>query len=75
MTSSRDGPPRVPSGRLRQRDITRALRAAQAAGLDIAGYEIDATTGRIVVTVVRSGTEHEMTTPLDKWLADHAREA
>jgi hypothetical protein len=76
MTSSDDGQQsRIATAPLRQRDITRALRAAHAAGLKIAGYEIDATTGRIIVTIINEGSVQELTTPLDKWMADHASEA
>lgn len=58
----------------RQQDLTRALRAAVAAGLRVAGYEIDPTTGRILVRITDDGSGQELTTPLDKWLADHAGE-
>jgi len=34
-----------------QQDVTRALRAAQAAGLEIASYEIEPETGKIVVRI------------------------
>jgi hypothetical protein len=59
----------------RQQDVTRALRAARAAGLRVAGYEIDPATGRILVTIISDGSVQELTMPLDKWLADHAGEA
>lgn len=54
----------------RQADLTRALRAARAAGLEVAGYEIDPVTGKISVT-----TRTEQNTPqtaFDKWIAAHA---
>jgi hypothetical protein len=59
----------------RQQDVTRALRAARAAGLDVAGYEIDPVTGRIIVKIVSDDSAQEATTPLDRWMADHARKA
>lgn len=55
------GPPRI--ARIKQSDITRALRAAQAAGLKIAGYQIDAATGRISVTIWEDGTAKEPVFP------------
>jgi hypothetical protein len=38
------------AARFKQSDVTRALRAARAAGLDVSGYEIDPFTGRIIVS-------------------------
>ena len=55
----------------RQADITRALRAAKAAGLDIASYEIDPQTGRIVVTTQTGETVTEPMNAVDTWLAKH----
>jgi hypothetical protein len=56
----------------RQRDVTRALRAARAAGLDVAGYEVEAATGKIIInTNIRP--EPKPASDLDKWLARHAR--
>jgi hypothetical protein len=40
--------PRAPST-FRQTDVTRALRAAAAAGLHVTGFKIDVQTGAIVV--------------------------
>jgi hypothetical protein len=35
--------------RFKQSDVTRALRAAKAAGLAVSGYEVDPVTGKIIV--------------------------
>jgi hypothetical protein len=60
----------------RQADVTRALRAARAAGLEVARYEIDPVTGKIMVTTKLAGGEATAAgNDLDKWLADHARSA
>jgi hypothetical protein len=55
----------------RQADVTRALRAARAAGLEVAGYEIDPTTGKITVTTA-TASERKSETDLDEWMARHA---
>jgi hypothetical protein len=58
----------------RQADITRALRAARAAGIDVASVEIDPATGKITITT--HGTSGaEQITDLDKWIASHAHQA
>jgi hypothetical protein len=44
---------RTPSA-FRQQDVTRALRAADAAGLTVYGYEVDAQTGTIKVKTNRA---------------------
>lgn len=59
-------------GAFKQHDLTRALRAARAAGLEVAGYEIDPATGKISITTKAAG-EVPVSNDLDKWLADHAR--
>ena len=57
----------------RQIDVTRALRAAKAAGLDVTRVEIDPRTGRIVIG---AGTEQNSAprSELDEWLTGHARQ-
>lgn len=62
--------PRGPSI-FRQRDVTRALRAVQAAGLQVIGCEIDPMTGKIMVST-SDGPEQKPATDLDKWMANHA---
>ena len=59
----------------RQHDLTRALRAARAAGLEVSGYEIDPVTGKIIVTTKSPGGEAPVGNDLDKWMAAHARSA
>lgn len=53
----------------RQRDLTRALRSARAAGFDISGFEIDPATGRIIVKI---GAEPLAADEFEKWKAAHA---
>jgi hypothetical protein len=58
--------------RFKQNDVLRVLRAARAAGLDVASVEVDAA-GRIVVTTTNSdGAEQKHGTELDKWMARRA---
>jgi hypothetical protein len=53
----------------RQQDVTRAIRAAKAAGVEIQRIEI-ARDGRIVIiTAAEAG--HQISTPLDTWMAKH----
>jgi hypothetical protein len=54
----------------RQRDVTAALRAALAAGLEISKVEVDPTTGKIVIVTIAGG-DKEPITDLDKWLVQH----
>jgi hypothetical protein len=54
----------------RQADVVKALRAARAAGLDVARVEVDPITGKIVIVTSASG-DKEPTTDLDKWLIQH----
>jgi hypothetical protein len=56
----------------RQADITRALRAARAAGINVASVEIDPATGKITITT-HGAAGNEQTTDLDKWMASNAR--
>jgi hypothetical protein len=51
----------------RQQDLTRALKAARAAGVDIARFEIE--NGKIVV--VTGKPERKQATDLDNWMAMH----
>ena len=62
---------RAPST-FRQLDVTRAIRAAKTAGVEIQRIEI-ARDGRIVI-ITPAEAEHQISTPLDQWMANHARE-
>jgi hypothetical protein len=53
----------------RQQDVTRALRATRAAGVDITRIEIDPS-GKIVI-ITEAEKEREISTPLDTWMAKH----
>ncbi len=66
----------MPRGRstFRQQDVTRALRAAKAAGLEVSGYEVNPTTGTIIVRTAtdrHAASSAEMA--LEEWIAAHAR--
>jgi len=67
----------MPRGRstFRQQDVTRALRAAKAAGLEVSGYEVDATTGKIIVTTGSSEPKPASASPFDIWMANRERRA
>ena len=62
--------PRAP---FRQADVTRALKAAVAAGLRVTGYKIDVHSGKIEVVTDQLAAQDS--TPLDSWMAKHARQA
>ncbi len=56
----------------RQRDVTRALRASVAAGVEVRRAEIDLEKGKIIL-VYGSSTEQEVSEPaatLDSWRAN-----
>jgi hypothetical protein len=55
----------------RQADVTKAVKAVVAAGLEVAGVEVDRA-GNIVVITGKIG-EPIQTNVLDAWLAKHAR--
>jgi hypothetical protein len=60
---------------LRKADIVRVLRAAKAAGVDIARVEIDAAGKIVIVTGKNTGVpENSAVSPLDTWMAKHAGE-
>jgi hypothetical protein len=52
-------------------DLTRALKGARAAGVEVARFEID-TDGRIVVVTTESADIGDERNDLDKWIASRA---
>jgi hypothetical protein len=62
---------RAPSA-FRQQDLTKALKAATAAGLCVTGFKLDVHTGKIEVETGKQPAQDS--TPLDNWMAKHARE-
>ena len=57
------------SSTFRLRDVTRAVRAARAAGIEVQSIEIDPASGRITIT---ANAAVERTDDFDKWMASHA---
>jgi hypothetical protein len=58
--------------KFRQTELARALRAALAAGLEVARIRVDKN-GEITMELVTTGSTKEPATPLDEWLATHER--
>lgn len=56
-----------------QIDVTRAIKAALAAGMSIARVEIDKA-GKIVIITGKPGSMAVSEDPLDRWLADNESE-
>jgi hypothetical protein len=55
----------------RQADLTRALRAAKAAGLEVRSITVDKN-GRLELQLVTTTSDKEASAaPLDEWLAVH----
>jgi len=62
-------------GKVRQGDITRAIKGAKAAGISVASCEICAATGRIIVLSM-DAQKTEPLNPLDQWEVEYrARKA
>ena len=55
----------------KQRDLTAALKAAKAAGIEVARVTVDKD-GRMILELVTTRTGEATTTPLDEGLAAHA---
>jgi hypothetical protein len=54
--------------RFRQRELTRALKGARAAGIDITQFEIDYTNGRFLfVTTPSARTDKDSSEELNEW--------
>jgi hypothetical protein len=62
--------PRGPCS-FKQRDVVRALRATRAAGMEVTRLEI-AKDGTIILVAGKS--EAQESEPLDRWMADNARQ-
>jgi len=60
---------RAPST-FRQADVTRALRAAQKAGVEISRVEISRDGKIVIVTAAHPAVQDDLT-PLDTWMASH----
>lgn len=58
----------------KQHDLTRALRAANAAGIAVATIEIDPTTGKIIMRTSEPNADNGIT-DLDKWIRKNASTA
>lgn len=55
----------------RQADVSRALKAARAAGLEIASFELQPG-GKIAVFTAAGAAARAEASPLDAWLAEQA---
>jgi hypothetical protein len=58
----------------KQKDVTRAVKAVTAAGIEVARVEVDKA-GKIVIVAGKPGEasgESEIVNDLDTWLAKHA---
>jgi len=53
----------------KQADVTRALKAAVAAGIEVARVEIEARTGKIIISTPRRRDEPD--SPYDAWKAEN----
>ena len=56
----------------RQRDVARLVKVAAAAGLRVSGVRVDTHSG--VIEVVTGESAGQDSTPLDQWMAKHARQ-
>lgn len=58
-----------------QGDVTRAIKGAKAAGIEVASFEICPATGRIIV-LTKDAQKTERLDPLEQWEAEYrARKA
>jgi hypothetical protein len=57
---------------LRQSAITRVLRAAKAAGMDVGRFEVDPETGKIVVFASDGSKNERVNGEVEQWLEKHA---
>lgn len=61
---------RAPS--LQQRDITRVLKAAKAAGVDVVKIQVKLEDGKVAIVMATTDAGNHDTNELDKWLIEHA---
>jgi hypothetical protein len=57
----------------RQRDVSRVLKAATAAGLKVSAVRINPQNG--MIEIVTGDSPGQDSTPLDQWMAKRARQA
>jgi hypothetical protein len=70
--------PSPPRGRnfFKQRDVTRAVRSARAAGLAIGGVEVVTKDGTTIRILPKNAAEHEGAgNDLDTWIAKRTKDA
>jgi hypothetical protein len=59
--------------RFKQRDVARLVKATIATGLKVTAVRVDPQTGVVTVETGEPGEQHS--SPLDEWMAKHARQA
>ena len=59
----------------RQSAITRVLRGAKAAGMEVGRFEVDPETGKIVVFASDESKNEKVNGEVEQWLAKHAQKA
>jgi hypothetical protein len=56
----------------KQTDVTRAVKAARAAGVEIGAVKIDQVGPNSSITIIPAGKTPEAGSELDKWISEHA---
>jgi hypothetical protein len=65
--------PRDRRAAFREADVTRAIKAAKKAGIDIERFEVDLAAGKVTIFARGKGGEAATVSQLDKWIAADAR--